>query len=207
MENNTDPLPFTFDIPAYDKKLAKRPSSFVGIPEEFLVLIGHVVGAWSKFDSSFNDLLGKFLVASSIQKKKWHLKSFKDRSSLFKRTCNVLFVGNETILNAVEQIISDAKDLQTDRNLISHGHITLKVQTFEAVDNKIPGKVSLHCTGHKAGKVIEREYAYEELEKVRYELAFLCGRMNALLGGENLNKLQITQPDIDALQAILAQYN
>ena len=207
MDNSTTPAPFKFKIASFDSTRIRRPSSFVGIPEAFLILIGHVVGVWSQFDISFNNFLSKLLNASAIENKKWEFKSFKDRSSLFIKACNALFEEHQTILNAVKKIITDAKELQIDRNLISHGHILIKVETFEVEDNKIPGVLSLHCIGQKSGKRIEREYSYEKLESIRYELAHLCGRMGAILKGENLDKLEIVQPDIDALRVILVENN
>ena len=207
MENSIKPAPFRFKMASFDASRVKRPSSFVGIPEEFLILIGHVVGAWSQFDISFNNFLSKLLNASAYENKKWEFKSFKDRSSLLIKTCNTLFEEHQTIINAVKQIVADAKELQLDRNLISHGHILIKVETFEVEENKIPGMLSLHCVGQKSGKRIKREYSYEKLENVRYELAYLCGRMNAFVNGENLNKLEIAQSDIDALRVLLAENN
>jgi hypothetical protein len=197
------PHPFSFEMPPFDPQRAKRPSAFVGIPEAFLVLIGHVIGAWSQFDMAFNWFLKALLVADGSASERWERKSFKKRSILLWQACQVRFASHSSILRCVDELISDAKRLQTDRNLIAHGHILIKMQTFDVVDNQIQGALSLYCVGIKEGKTIEREYSLEELEQVRYEFAYLCGRMNALCKGEHLQQLQIALSDMHALQSLL----
>jgi hypothetical protein len=196
-------IPFSFEMPPFDPQLAKLPSAFVGIPESFLVLIGHVIGAWSRFDMAFNRFLGGLQVANGAIPEGWHLESFKKRSTKFKQLCAARFGSHSSILQCVGQLISDAKLLQTDRNVIAHGHILIKIQTHGAVDNQIQGTLSLHCVGVEARKTIERDYSLPDLERIRYDFAYVCGRMDALCNGEHLHRLQLSSLDTHALQEFL----
>lgn len=190
---------------SFDQNRALRPSSFVGIPEEFLLLIGHIVGAWSQFDISFNRLLGILIDKAEVQKDRWRFLSFDKRCKLLRKASHSIFETYPNITIQIESIISDAKSLQLDRNLICHGHINLKVQTFEVTDNQIPGKVSLRCIGQKAGNTVERTYDEAELEDIRYKFAYLCGRMNSMVKGKNLQKLSLTEMDLRFFLSVLGK--
>lgn len=198
------PHPFSYAMPPFDPARARRPSCFVGIPEDFLLLIGHVIGAWSQFDISFNRLLGKIMDAHNERPKHWEMESFKKRSSLFLRICRQHFASHPALLTLVEGLVVDAMRLQTDRNLIAHGHILIKIQTFGVEDNQIQGSLFLHCAGQQTGKKLVREYSLDELTCVRYDFAYLCGRMDALSNGKNLHLLHLLTSDIQALQLVLS---
>jgi hypothetical protein len=206
-QSSTPPQPFSFAMPPFDPSRARLPSSFVGIPEEFLLLIGHVIGAWSKFDMSFNRLLEKLLIAADDVSDRWEMESFKRRSKQLRQACQPRFKDHHAILESVDKLVADAKSLQTDRNLIAHGHILIKMQTLGVVDNQIQGKLSLYCIGQEGGTRLEREYSLQELERVRYEFAYLCGRMSALVTGENLHHLQFSSADMDALRSFLTEHD
>ena len=198
------PRPFSFPMPQFDPSRAQLPSAFVGIPEDFLLQIGHVIGAWSQFDMAFNRLLGCLLAKLGETPKAWETESFKKRSAHLVRTCNRCLPHSPHIQNCLQKIVEDAKQLQIDRNLIAHGHILIKMQTFGVVNNEIQGKLSLHCTGQHAGAPITREYDLVELESVRYDFASLCGRIAAILNVENLHHLQFSPADVDALKLVLS---
>lgn len=197
-------LPFSFDMPAFDPSHAKRPSAFVGIPENFLLLIGHVVAGWSQFDISFNKLLKNFLIATSQEAEPFAVKSFPERSKQLQKLCKQYFSDNKSLLVAVTQIITDAKRLQEDRNLITHGRILIKMQTHgTVVDDQLQGTLALRCEGVIKGKIVQREYILSGLEELRYELAHLCGRINALLEAENLDHFQLVDGDKKAWQSFI----
>lgn len=106
-------------MPPFDPNRAKRPSAFVGIPEIFLILIGHVVGAWSQFDLAFNRLLKAFLIADGTASDRWEMNSFKTRSTRLRQACKVRFSSHSSLLRCICDLISDASRLQTDRNRIA----------------------------------------------------------------------------------------
>lgn len=197
--------PFFLEMPAFDLARTKRPATFVGIPTEFLVLIGHCVAGWSLFERDFDKVLGALLLSSPNPPDTWHLLSFAKRKNLMLKELARHFVSRHGLLSFFEKLMIDAKQLHTKRNLLVHGKIFFRISTGEIRDNSIPGEISLHCVGFESKRTVSVDFTKEDLDSMRYELAHLCGRIGAISSGANLERLSLSIHDRRAVRG-LQQY-
>ncbi len=199
-EERAKPEPFSFGMTLLDTNRAKRPSAILAMPEEFLVSIGYIVGAWSQFERNLDNLLRHFVAVTGDDPSILD-KDFRKRSARLRRGFREQFEENQVIYSVVEDIVSGSRRLYEDRNSIVHGRIRIKVVTGEVQDNKIPGKLFLSCEGTVSGQSELRAYSIEQLESMRYDFAHLSGCAKALLTGEGLGHLSFTQKDEEVLKS------
>lgn len=199
----SDPEPLRFQMPPFDPSRASRPSAFVGIPETFLVLIGHAVASWSMFERDFDRLVFALLSQNATSDEgDWQLRSFRKRAGLLLQEFDKFMPHkNSPSRRFVAGLCNDGLRLFLTRNVLVHGKIFVKVETHEVVNGKLEGLLALHCIGVFRGRLVVRDFTEADLQNLRYELAHLCGRVNAFVRSPT-TALTPSSQDIPFLQAL-----
>jgi len=77
----------------------------------------------------------------------------------------------------LQSILTDAIDLQKRRNLLLHGHLTLRAYT-KWIEGEPTAKPTIVATSQKKGNIISEEFDVGAVENLYYALANLSGRIN-----------------------------
>ena len=79
----------------------------------------------------------------------------------------------------------------------------MKIQTGEPKNGQLPGTASLVCFGIYRRTPVTREFSYEEIKTLFYDLAHLDGRITALTRADFI--LKISSQDRAFLQEFLSK--
>lgn len=195
--------PYGLELGSFDPARIRRPSSPVLLPDNTARLIGQTVLTWGSFEFLFDDLLTAILAANNTEMvSEWQRKlNFRKRHALMKKEARKLFGRRVWLHWYLSRVLKDALPLHRDRNLLVHGRLSVRVETGEVDDGELPGTAILCCAGTHRGKPIVREFSFDDIETLFYDMAHLAGRLKAFLA--NAAILEISSRDRSFLQAFL----
>lgn len=161
---------------------AKMPMICPPVSGDLAKWVGLVALCWSEFETYFNDFLRLMLTSSGTTLSEyWPFWPFDSRLDRFKKQAKLLFANDPSIATFIGGVLADCIRLQLVRNTILHGIMQLKAEITAHEDATTTFKETLEFSSRKSGHLVEFGYGQSELEDLYYEIAFLGGRVRALL--------------------------
>lgn len=174
----------------------KLPSSPLIIPHRYASPIGRILATWGQFDSKFDEFHDALMKANGTDP---HTKpsQFERRRKHLLRLASDSFGKSSLLYQHLRRVAQMAKALAIPRNLIAHGHYSLRVQMKREPPSPMIVTVKLHASG-KNGPL---ELDYDELETLYREFAHLTGLIGQLVRPDS--GLPLPSSDILLLQDFL----
>lgn len=166
-----------------DKSRAQSPSAPLAIPDRFCAPIGRIVATWGQFEAQFIDFLEAMIEQNRTDTKT--RRNFSKPVKRFRVEMKLCFAPLPGLLDYLESILTDATDLQWQRNVIAHGVYSSLVHVKRAANSPfVFVDVKMEATGTRKGKPVTLTLDKEGLENLYYKIAHLAGRMQsvAILG-------------------------
>ena len=151
----------------------------IPIPDAIADLIGRIVILWGGFELRM-DLLIAFLLKAldRSEPKGWKRRPFNQRKGFFKEltaTYTAKLFPSETV--TFERLVTEATDLQWQRNTIAHGYI---ITSSQADPTSATGwSPKFFAVGERDGKEVLIALDEPTLEKMRHAIAHLGGNLMA----------------------------
>jgi hypothetical protein len=191
-----------FITPTINLLKARNPTWIAPVATEFLPFLGYIAIAWSFFEDAIERFLGA-LQEANHSTERWRGLSFDNKKKVFKTEIDRHFKCHPWIAIHFHEILKYAITLQKKRNLILHGHITLKLYT-KWIEGEPTAKPVIVATSQKRGNVISEEFDVDSLENLYYELAHLGGLINRFAHPIRWDQfLHFSLQDISFLQEFL----
>ena len=167
-----------------DTSRAQSPSAPLAIPDRFCAPIGRIVATWGQFEAQFIDFLEAMIEQNGTQSTQTP-RFFRKRVQRFRNEMKLCFAPLPGLLDYLESLLTDATDLQWQRNVVAHGVYTSLVHVKKAANSpSVFVDVKMEATGVQNGKPVTLTLDKEGLENLYYKIAHLAGRMQrvAILG-------------------------
>jgi hypothetical protein len=190
------------DGPFINLLKARSPIYVLPIQKDFLPFIGYVALAWGFFEGTIEKFL-EALQAANKSTKRWRGLSFNEKRRIFKSEANQYFTMHPLVALYLCDIVDKAVDLQKKRNLLLHGHISLRGYT-QWIEGEPTARATIMARIQKKDRLIEEEFSVESVEDLYYSLANLSGRINRFSYPINLEQFpRFSLHDISFLQEFL----
>jgi hypothetical protein len=167
------PPAFEATIPAAMLRL--HPTTFLMLPNEFMLLISQIALLWGGFENDFGSVLAVMLRANGLDDAIARGISFENKADLLRKECKKLFESQPAILNHIQQIIDSAKTIQIKRNLLLHGSLVIQITTKE--DMTQPPDVTIFARGRRKKQNIIEKFTQADIENLAADLGHLAARM------------------------------
>src|ERR1700730_5638349 len=140
---------------------AKGPIGFAPCDPEFYPFIGSIAIAWSFFENTFDDVLGAILSFNKFTEP-WRWFNFKNKAKIFAKEMPKCFECYPWVAIYLDRIREDALRLQRRRNLLLHGHLSLRVYSKWSEGEPRAAAV-LIATVSRKGEVFSEEFDKDKL--------------------------------------------
>lgn len=152
----------------------KLPFLFAPVPDVFYAPIAQIAILWGQFEHDFGNLLAAMIAANGAGDSKVLFHSFENKAKRMHREMRC-FDYYPLIAIYLKSIIADAVIAQSRRNLLLHGHVSIRIDPPPTAGAE--PIYSIDALGRRKGMRVFERFSVEGLTDLAYDLGHLAGRI------------------------------
>lgn len=185
------------DLPDFDEELGRRGISYqLPILKAWMPYLAQIALLWGVFELRRDKFLEKMFVASgTTPPNSWRGRKGKKRHDLFLQQVDLIFDEDSELRAYFHQLVTDAISIQTKRNAILHGEVSL---TFN------PAATLLVNDYKPDGSLEVLEFDGTALKELFYDISLLAGGFSRVSPPYMMGP-KLSSRDISTLQRVWAK--